>query len=48
MPGTTPKDRMNRHGEMSLATPLAITFAVVIGLIAVAVGVSGAEAAALR
>ena len=48
MTGTTPKERANRHGEVSLAIPLAATFVVVVALIAAAMGVTGAEAATLR
>ena len=48
MTGTTPKHRANRHGEVSLAIPLAVTFVAVAALIAAAIGVSGADAATLR
>ncbi len=48
MTGTTPKHRANRHGEVSLAIPLAVTFVTVVALIAATIGISGAEAATLR
>lgn len=39
---TNPRDRLARLGQPSLAVPLAISFAAVIVLLAIAMAVSGA------